>query len=244
MLAEILLSIIQSATEFLPVSSSGHLALFSNLASKPDIFFFTVLHLASLFAVLVFTRKEVIELLSFKKSARPIWLYLILATIPAAIFGFFFKDLIEKTFSSYLFLSLAFAFTSLILFLTKFAKKNSTLNAKNSLLIGIFQVLALFPGVSRSGMTISSAMFLGIEKERAAKFSFLLLIPLVLGAVILEFGKAYFSISLVISFIITFLASILFLNLLMKIILKNRFWLFGFYTLALSIISFLLYLKG
>ena len=101
MLNEIILAIVQAATEFLPVSSSGHLALISNLISEPNLFFFTTLHLASLIAVVVFTREEIINLFSFKKQYRKAWLYLIIATVPAALCGFFFKDAIEETFSSF-----------------------------------------------------------------------------------------------------------------------------------------------
>jgi len=128
MLNEILLAIIQAATEFLPISSSGHLALTSNLISKPNLFFFTALHLASLIAVIIFTRKEIFNLITFNKKYKKLWIYLIIATIPAALFGFFFNNLIEKTFSSYLFLSITFLFTAIILFLTKFTTTNSKLN--------------------------------------------------------------------------------------------------------------------
>jgi undecaprenyl-diphosphatase len=228
MLNQIILAVIQAVTEFLPISSSGHLAFVSNLIDKPDVFFFTVLHLASLIAVLIFTRKEIYQLLSFNKKYRKLWLYLIIATIPAALFGWFFKSQIEATFASFLFLGIAFLFTGTILFLTKFSNRKSRINFKNSLFIGLFQVFALFPGVSRSGMTISSALISGIDREKATKFSFLLFIPLVIGAFIVEIGDAYFSLSLVISFIICLLLSLLFLNLVLKIVKTGKFWMFSF----------------
>ncbi len=242
MLNEILLAVIQAATEFLPISSSGHLALISNLISKPNLFFFTALHLASLIAVIIFTRKEIFNLITFNKKYKKLWIYLIIATIPAALFGFFFNSLIEKTFTSYLLLSITFLFTAIILFLTRFTKTNSKLNLKNTLFIGLFQVLALFPGVSRSGMTISASLFSGIKKEKATKFSFLLFIPLAIGAFMLELKDFYISTSLIISFIICIIFSLLFLNLLTIIIKKQKFWLFGFYCLLMSAISFTLYI--
>jgi undecaprenyl-diphosphatase len=242
MISEILLAIIQAATEFLPISSSGHLALFSEFISGPDVFFFTVLHFASLFAVLIFTRREIYELISFKKGFKKMWIYLIIATIPAALFGYFFRDFIKMGFFSFLFLGIGFLFTGVVLILTKFSYVYSKLNWGNSLLIGIFQVLALFPGVSRSGMTISSAMFLGIAREKAVKFSFLLFIPLSIGALILEFGEFYFSLSLLISFFICLVLSLGFLNLILYIIKKERFWLFGFYCFLIGILSLILYL--
>lgn len=241
MINEILLAVIQAVTEFFPISSSGHLALVSNLISQPNLFFFTVLHLASLIAVLIFTRKELAALLTFDKKYRKLWIYLIIATIPAALFGFFFKNIIEKTFSSFLFLGVAFLFTAIILFLTKFTKAYYKLNFKNSLFIGLFQIFALFPGISRSGMTISSALFLGIEREKAVKFSFLLFIPLSIGAFLLELEEFYFSLSLFISFVLCSVLSLLCLNLLLLIVKRGKFWLFSIYCFVLSILSFVLY---
>jgi undecaprenyl-diphosphatase len=237
MLEELFLAFVQAATEYLPVSSSGHLALFSNLISKPNIFFFTVLHVASLIAILIFTRKEVVGLLSFRKSYRKLWLYLIIATIPAVIFALFFKNIIETSFSSFLFLGIAFIFTGIILLLTKFIRFNGKLNFRSSIVVGLFQMLALFPGVSRSGMTISSGLFSGIDKEKAAKFSFLLFIPLAIGAFIFEFSGFYFNINLLISFIVCLLLSLLFLNLLLWIIKKGKFWIFSFYCFIIGIVS-------
>jgi len=242
MLNEILLAFIQAATEYLPISSSGHLALFSNLFSETDLWFFTVLHIASLLAILIFTRKEIYKLISFEPKYRKMWLYLIIATIPAALVGYLLKDLIEESFSSYLFLGIAFIFTGCILLLTKLTKECSRLNYKNSLVIGLFQVLALFPGVSRSGMTISFGLFAGLNKKEAVKFSFLLFIPLVLGAMVLEAGELYFNSGLVVGFITAFVFSLLFLNLLYVMVQKNKFWLFGFYCILVGLISLGLWL--
>ncbi len=241
MLVEIILAIIQAATEFLPISSSGHLALFSNVFSKPNLFFFTVLHIASLFAVLIFTRREIIKLLSFQRKYFKMWVYLIVATIPAALVGFFFKDVIESSFSSYLVMGLAFIFTSFLLFLTKFFNNNKKLTLKRSIGIGLMQCIALFPGVSRSGTTISSARILGVNNEESFRFSLLLFIPLALGAMVLELGSFYFSWSLIVSFFVCFFLSLLFLNLLYRILEKNKFWLFGFYCLFVGIVCLIIY---
>ncbi|MBT3398063.1 undecaprenyl-diphosphate phosphatase [archaeon] len=237
MLTEILLAVVQAATEFLPVSSSGHLALVSNLISEPNLFFFTVLHLASLIAVLIFTRREIVDLLRFDSSALKMWGFLIVATIPAALFGYFFSSVIESSLSSYLFLGIAFIFTGVILLLTKFASLGGKLNLKNSFVIGLFQVLALFPGVSRSGMTISSGIFFGIDREKAARFSFLLFIPLVIGATFLELGNFYFSWSLVVSFLVSLILSLAFLKLLFEVIRRGKFWLFSIYCFLIGLVS-------
>lgn len=241
MIKGILLAVIQAATEFLPVSSSGHLALISNIISEPDIFFFTTLHLASLMAVVIFTRKEIIGLLGFKKEYRKLWIYLAVASAPAALFGILFKETVEKAFSSFLFISGAFIFTGIILFLTKFAKARSGLSARSAFIIGLFQALALFPGVSRSGMTISSALFLGIEGEKAVKFSFLLFIPVSLGAFLLEAGGGFcFNATLAVSFLVCLASSLVFLNLLFSVVKKEKFWLFSIYCFAIGLISLLL----
>jgi len=240
MVSKIFLAIVQAATEFLPVSSSGHLALFSNIISEPDLYFISVLHAASLIAVIIFTRKELWSLISFKKPYRRMWLYLILATIPALLSGFLFRDVIERMFSSVTFLGIAFIFTGFILFITKFTRTRNALNSTNSLVIGLFQALALFPGVSRSGMTISSALFLGIEREKAAKFSFLLFIPLSLGALVLSAkDKLYIDAALIISFVTCAIFSLIFLNLLYIIVKKGKFWMFSFYCFAAGIASLL-----
>ena len=238
MLHNILLAIVQAATEFLPISSSGHLALLSNFMKGQDLFFFTTLHIASLFAVLIFTRKEIFDLLSFKKEFRLMWLYLILATIPAAGVGFFYKNVVERSFSSMIFLGCAFIFTGIVLFLTRFTKTGTKLSVKKAIIIGLAQTVALFPGVSRSAMTISSALFLGVERERAVKFSFLLFIPLSLGAGLLELGEgAYFNVALVISFFICLALSVLFLKLLYVIVKKEKFWIFSFYCIFIGLVT-------
>lgn len=241
MLNEILLAIIQAATEWLPISSSGHLALLSNIISEPNLFFFTTLHLASLIAVLIFVRKEIFTLVTFKKEYRKLWLYITIATIPAALFGFFFKETIEKTFSSFLFLGIAFLFTAFVLFLTKFTKIYARLNIKNSFFIGLFQALALFPAISRSGMTISAGLFSGIEREKATRFSFLLFIPLSIAAFLSEIQQLYLSLSLVISFFVCLILSFLFLNLLFVIVKKGKFWLFSIYCFVLAVLSIVLH---
>ena len=123
MLESILLAIIQAGTEFLPVSSSGHLVLVSNLISEPNLYFFITLHVASLFAVIIFTRNELAHLFRFEGEYVKWWLYLLIGVIPAAAAGVFFRDFIEGAFSSLLFVGISFFITGLVLYLTKFHKK-------------------------------------------------------------------------------------------------------------------------
>ncbi len=241
MLNFIFLAILQAATEFLPVSSSGHLALFSYFTGGVDLFLVTWLHLASLFAVIVFTRKEILKLVSFKKPYRKLWVFLMIATIPAALIGFYFGKNISASFSSPAFIGISYFFTALILFLTKFSKETSNISLKNSVIIGLFQSLALFPGISRSGITVSSALFCGVKKEEAVKFSFLLFIPLSLGAFFIGSKKTfYLNMESSVSFIVCFFASLFFLKLFFKITKKGKIWLFSIYCALMGLLSLIL----
>jgi undecaprenyl-diphosphatase len=244
MITEILLAFIQAATEFLPVSSSGHLALASYLLSaSPNLFFFTVLHLASLLAVIIFTHKEISSIFRFDEDGRKLLFYLAVATLPAVLFVLFFGDIIKQAFTSMLVVGIGFLITGCILFATKFTHYFSRLGWKNSLFIGIVQMFAIFPGISRSGLSISAGMFSGLKKEGAAKFSFLLFIPLAIGAVVYEFGQAYFSWSLVAAFIICFVLSLLFLNLLYAVVRKGKFWIFAIYCWLIGLATLAFYFK-
>jgi undecaprenyl-diphosphatase len=238
---EILLALIQAATEFLPVSSSGHLALFGNMFAKVDLFYFTILHMASVLAILIYTRKEIYQLITFNKKYKRMWIYIIIGILPAGLVGLFFNDFIEQAFSSLLLIGLAYLFTGFMLLITKrFQNTKGKLTKKRSLLIGLAQILALFPGISRSGTTISFGLFSGLKKEEAFKFSFLMAIPLILGATILEFKNAYFNISILVGFVVCLIFSLLFLSLLNQILKKNYFWMFGIYCIILGIITLIL----
>lgn len=238
MLKELTLAVVQALTEFLPLSSSGHLALFSGYFKEIDLFYFTVLHFASLLALVYFTRKEIMVLLSPKtEESKRLWLYLFIGILPAAIFGLFFKSFIEKAFDSHLAISIGFLFTGTILTLCYFFQDTKEkLFLTSSIVIGLSQLLALFPGVSRSGTTISFGLFSGLRREEAFRFSFLMAIPLILGALLLESSNAYFSWGLVAGFVLCTILSFYSLKLL-EVVLKNRhFWIFGIYCLILGLI--------
>ncbi|HQK64028.1 MAG TPA: undecaprenyl-diphosphate phosphatase [Candidatus Staskawiczbacteria bacterium] len=188
----ILLGIVQGLTEFLPVSSSGHLVLFQKLFGfqEAPIFFDTLVHFATLLAVVFYLRKEIWEILTnLKKNINLIWL-LILGTLPAVVFALLFKDYIENSFNSVWLLSVGFFITAALLFATKFIgngkKDMQKINWVDSIIIGIFQAVAILPSISRSGATISSALYRGIKREDAFKFSFLLSIPAIAGAMVLQ----------------------------------------------------------
>ncbi len=239
MLKEIILAIVQAITEFLPISSSGHLMFFSTFISNPNLPLFTLLHLSSLIAILIFTRKELKKMIFLEGKYKKWWLYLFVATIPAALFGFLFNEIIENSFNNFLLLSIFFLFNGSVLFLTKNKKGYSKINYKRSILTGLVQVLALFPGISRSGMTISSLLFQKTKKEEAMKFAFLMYIPLAIGAFILEVDRIIFNPSIIVAFFICIVFSIIMLYFLEKILEKGNFWVFSIYCWFIGIVSLL-----
>ncbi len=194
-LESIVLGIVQGLTEFLPVSSTGHLVLLQKIFGFPGLegatdpwlmFFDTMLHLGTLVAVVAVMRKEIIDL--FKKPFRTLW-YLVIATIPAVIFSLLFKDFIDEAFGG-AYLGYAFLLTAVILSLSeviaKRASRKRELKSGGALTMGVMQVVGILPGVSRSGSTISGGIALGIDREKAAKFSFLMSVPAILGANLLH----------------------------------------------------------
>jgi len=236
MMYDMLFAVLQAATEFLPVSSSGHLVLVSNIMSRPDLYFFTLLHLASLVAVVIITRKEIRALFSFTKEAGRMWLYLITATIPAVLAGFFFESYIANAFSSLYITGVSFLVTGAVLLATRSTRPSGGLTLVKAFVIGICQMLALFPGISRSGMTISAGLFLGVDREQAARFSFLLFIPLALGAFILKSRhQGVFDLQRLAAFFVCCVASFLFLRLLLYIVNKGKLWIFSFYCFILGL---------
>ena len=191
----VFLSIVQGICEWFPISSSGHLAIFQKVFGFENLAFAVFLHFASVFAVLVLFWKDIVSILNLKKKEN--WKYillLLLGIIPAGIVGLLFKNQVEGFFSSFFYLGLFFIFSGVLVYSTKFFKvREKKMNWLDSLFIGIFQAIAILPGISRSGSTISAGLFRGIQKEQALKFSFLMAIPLIFGAGILEFKDLNFA---------------------------------------------------
>jgi undecaprenyl-diphosphatase len=186
----IFLGVVQGLTEFLPVSSSGHLVLLQKILgiNEPTLAFDTCLHIGTLVAVMFFFWKDIFAIL--KKPFQKLTWLLIAATIPTAVIGFAFKDFFEQAFSSGKTLGIEFIATGLILF---FAEKISIgrkdvreASYFDAIFIGILQGVAILPAVSRSGLTISGSLFRDFNKDFAARFSFLLSIPAILGAALLQ----------------------------------------------------------
>ncbi|GHV46837.1 undecaprenyl-diphosphatase 3 [Spirochaetia bacterium] len=194
-LEAILLGAIQGITEFLPVSSSGHLVLFQKILgiSEPALFFDTIVHVGTLTPVFVVLWKDILDIL--RKPVQPLTGYLILATLPAVLVALAGKDLIESAFASGSFLGFAFLITAALLVgsellsrraATAALKGKDDINWVDALVIGVLQGVAIIPGVSRSGATLSGALSRRLNRDFAARFSFLLSIPAILGALVLQ----------------------------------------------------------
>jgi undecaprenyl-diphosphatase len=245
LLQAVILSIIQGIAEWLPISSSGHLAILHNLFGFQNLAFDVFLHLASILAIIIIFRKDIINLLNLKsKNNLKYIMLLIIGIIPAGIVGILFKNQIESFFSNLLFLGIFFIVSGILVYSTKFSKQRKEKPSFfDAIFIGIFQAIAILPGVSRSGATISSGLFAGLKREEAVKFSFFLAIPAVLGASLLELKDIVFSqISfplMLISFSLTFFVSLLAIKLLFRIVKEGRFYLFGIYNFIVGVLILL-----
>lgn len=242
------LGAVQGLTEFLPVSSSGHLVLFQKIfgLKEAPVFFDTMLHGATLAAVIFYLRKDILDILKNIQKNKKIIILIVLGTIPAVLFGLFFKDAIEKSFNSSWLLSAGFFATAGLIFLTKFfmakGKDFSGIKRLDALIVGVFQALSILPSVSRSGATIASGIFMGIEKQAALKFSFLLSIPAILGAIVLQVsdinkvssGEIFYS---AIGFLPAMLLGFWSLKFLDKYVATAKFSLFAYYCVFIGILS-------
>jgi undecaprenyl-diphosphatase len=241
----IILGIIQGLTEWLPISSTGHLKLFENLLSfeaRKVILFDVILHVGTLIVVLVFFRKEIGKILSavahldFETEHGKMVPLIIVGVVPTALIGLVFGWVIESAFQTILPIATAFLFCGIMLYSVKFGKeKTDSINYSTAIIIGIAQGIAIIPGISRSGATIAVALLLGIKREKAFKFSFLLSIPAILGAL----GYTGYA-EILAGAIVAMLVGCFALKLLWKIISKGKFHLFAFYCWILGAVLVLL----
>ena len=194
-LTALILGIVQGLTEFLPVSSSGHLEITKEIfntdyEAKESLLMTVVLHFATALSTIVIFRKDILIILRGIMSAndakeKQFALKIIISMIPAAVVGVFFEDIIESFFNGQLILVGAMLIvTGLLLFLADKSKESSSqISFFNSFIIGISQAIAILPGISRSGATIATSVILGVDKTSSAKFSFLMVVPLIFGKV-------------------------------------------------------------
>ncbi len=251
----LILGIIQGLTEFLPVSSSGHLELVKALFGdeslpKESLTFTVVLHFATALSTLVVFRKEVFEifkgLFQFKWNEELIFsLKIILSMIPAVVIGVFFEEQLEALFNGrILFVGFMLLITAALLFLADRAKKTEKkVSYTNSFIIGISQAIAMLPGISRSGATISTSVLLGVDRERAARFSFLMVVPLIFGKIAkdiiggeISFESTQIS-TLGVGFIAAFIAGLFACNWMIAIVKRSKLSYFAIYCLVIGLVA-------
>ena len=262
MIKTIILGIIQGIGEFLPISSSAHLILVPYLFgwAKSSMAFDIALHFGTLAAVLVIFFKDwwklflgaVNKITKGKNSFdnKMFW-YLVVATIPGALLGFLLDDVVENIFrESIVLIALALAIMGVLIYLgDKWADKHykietefNHISFKQALCIGLSQALAIIPGFSRSGTTILTARLMGLSKSAATKFTFLLSVPIIAGATILEIGNLELSVETFMGVFIAFVVGILTIKFLLNYIKKHDFSVFAVYRVIFAIIILVKYL--
>ncbi len=246
-----LLGLVQGLTEFLPVSSSGHLVLVNHLLGIIDksIVFEIAVHLGTLVAVLVYFRRDLIMVIhDFFKGGpgRRVGWMIVAASVPTAIIGFGLGDFFESMFEAPRYASVGLLFTSMILFAAERVRQGKReltgIRVLDALIIGTLQGLAIMPGVSRSGSTIAAGLFVGLDRDTAARFSFLLAIPAILGAFVLH-AKDFVALPSemvmpsIIGSVIAMVSGYFAIELLMRIIRSSKLYVFVAYTLVLGVIG-------
>jgi len=240
----LILGLLQGLTEFLPVSSSGHLVIAQHFFGflTPPVFFDILLHLATALAIIIVLWRP---LLSLDKKTFG---FILLASLPAGIIGILLNSSITALFSSVKLVAVALLITGLLLFLTRYffsQAKNTRLTWKNTLFIGLFQAIAIIPGISRSGSTISAGIFAKLRPELIFNFSFLLALPAIFGAAFLQLKDSNFSSSLLglplaIGFFAAFISDLFALKILKKFVSRGQFSFFAYYCLVLGFLLLVL----
>lgn len=247
LLEAIILGIVQGLTEFLPVSSSGHIEIVKALFSQSEVsegglIFTVVLHFATALSTIFIYRKDIASifkgLFQFKNNEEfQFSLKIILSMFPAAFVGVVFNDQIEAFFNgNILLVGFMLIITALLLLLADKAKKtDKKVSFKNAFIIGVSQAIAILPGISRSGATISTAVLLGVDKEKAARFSFLMVVPLILGKVAKDLLDGGFQtadvqmVNLMVGFAAAFITGLVACNLMIKLVKKSKLIYFSIY---------------
>ena len=240
--AEAIISgIVQGVTEFLPISSSGHLVILHNYFGfkEPQLLFDIFLHIGTLFAIVVYFWRDIIDLIATK---RRIVSFIIIGTIPTVLIGYSFSAIFESYFADIKVVGSMLLVTAIFLFAADWAGRRSLDAAAvgrmtwfKAIIIGIVQGIAIMPGISRSGSTISSAMLLKVDRRQAIRFSFLLSIPAVLGAVVFKLSNitvtAAVTSNMAVGAFFAFIFGLGAIYLLIKSVINSNLKFFGFYCL-------------
>ena len=242
-----LLGIVQGLTEFLPISSSGHIEiskviLGTSFNQNEGLLFTIVLHFATAISTLFFFRKDILNIFKglFSKNwneSKKFSLSILISMIPAVFIGLLYEDFINSLFNGNLILVAAMLYiTGLLLFLSDFLKfKQKKITYKNSFIIGLAQAIAILPGISRSGATIATSVIMGIDREKAARFSFIMVIPLIFGSMFksmidYDFDLESFNIiSLLIGFISAFITGLFACKWMIRLVKSSKLYYFSIY---------------
>ena len=261
-LTAIILGIIQGLTEFLPVSSSGHLELAKAFLGnesipKESMLMTVVLHFATALSTVVIFRKDILQifkgLLAFKWNEEfQFSIKIIISMIPAAIIGVLFDDIIESFFNGQILLVGAMlVLTGGLLFLADRAKNtNKDVTFTSAFIIGISQAIAILPGISRSGATISTSVLMGIDREKAARFSFLMVVPLIFGKIAKDVLSDDFTlanvntVSLSIGFVAAFITGLFACTWMISLVKKSKLVYFSFYCFVAGISAIIWHLNA
>jgi undecaprenyl-diphosphatase len=256
-LDSLILGVIQGFTEFLPVSSSGHLELGKSLLGdnslpKESMIFTVVLHFATALSTIVVFRKDIIEiikeLLKFELNSNTQFVFkIIISMIPASLIGVFFETELESLFSNNIVLvGVMLMVTGLLLILADRAHNTSkNVSVKTAFTVGVAQAIAMIPGISRSGATISTAVLLGIDKTKAARFSFLMVIPLIFGKIFKDIFSGELNYestqitSLAIGFIAAFVSGLLACTWMIRLVKNSQLKYFAYYCAVVGISAIL-----
>ncbi|MCK8823474.1 undecaprenyl-diphosphatase UppP [Fuchsiella alkaliacetigena] len=248
LIESIILGAVQGITEFLPISSSGHLVIFQRILGfkEAQLLYDVFFHFGTLLAVTIVYWQDINKLISLNSTYNKERILIITATIPTALIGFFLKDSFEALFASVLAVAVALLITGLLLWLvenisTDLGMKVSSLSYLQAILIGVAQAMAITPGISRSGATIVAGIFLGLSRDSAARFSFLIFIPAVLGATFLEATELFVMgigevnlVPLLVGTATSALVGYLAINFLLKILKSNKLNYFAYYVWILG----------
>lgn len=263
-LKSIILGIVQGLSEFLPISSSGHLVLFEEILNfnQGGIAFEVFVHFGTLIAVLIAFRRDIwkmiillpglpkfvfngIRINNSEDEYKALTFFIIVGSIPAAVIGILFENQIESLFNNPILVLIALFVTGIIVWSSKFPKERKAfMNSFQSFLIGIAQAFAIIPGISRSGSTILTALWLGINRETAARFSFLLSVPVIFGASLIKFKDLLEVppptdqiLNLIFGTVAALISGYIAIIWLLDVIRKQKLEWFGIYCMVVSIVG-------
>jgi len=242
-----ILAVVQGLTEWLPISSSGHLVITQKaLGLNLPLIYSVMLHVGTLIVVLTVFRKDIADIIkavvkrNFKTEEGKLALFIVVGSVPIAFTGFVFHDFFESLFSNLPAVGLALLITGFMLFFSEKRIGNRKMGILDSLLIGVAQVIAIIPGVSRSGVTISTGLLRKVDKATAFKYSFLLSAPAIAGATVMESKELVVGnidlIPLLLGTIVSMIVGYASLKILKKIVMSEKIHLFAYYCWAVGLV--------